>query len=83
MFDTLYNGIVNVINSVVDNISTYLPGDPFAPFIDDLSNIPWIGVLNYFVPIGAFLDILLAWVTALGVYYVYSIILRWVKVVGE
>lgn len=83
IFNYLYNGIVEFINSVIENISNILPVSPFAPYIRQLESVPWIGIVNYFVPIGAMLDILLAWVTALGVFYVYSIILRWIKVVGE
>lgn len=83
VFDYIYNGIVTFLNGVINNLSDYLPTSPFRPFIEQLSSIPWIGILNYFVPVGVFLDILLAWATALGIFYVYSIILRWAKVVGE
>lgn len=83
IFDYLYNGIVNMINGVVENLSNILPVSPFRPYIEQLSQVPWIGILNYFVPVGVFLDILFAWASALGIFYVYSIILRWVKVVGE
>lgn len=82
-FDSLYNAIIRIINYVVDNLSLFLPVSPFRPFINQLESIPWIGIVNYFVPIGTMLDIMFAWVSALGLYYVYALILRWVKVVGE
>lgn len=83
IFEYLYSGIVNLINDVVQHLSDFLPLSPFRPYIEQLSNVPWIGILNYFVPVGIFLDILLAWASALGLFYVYSIILRWVKVIGD
>ena len=82
-FDSLYNALIRVVNYVVDNLSLILPMSPFRPYINQLQDLPWIGVVNYFVPIGTMLDIMFAWVTAMGLYYVYALILRWVKIVGE
>lgn len=60
-----------------------LPTSPFRPFLDRFSDIPYLGYLNWFVPIKEMLVVMLAWVTAVGLFYLYSIVLRWVKVIGD
>jgi len=41
-----------------------------------------LGYINYFVPISEIIATTLAWVTAIGVYYGVSIILRWAKAIS-
>lgn len=61
-FDSLYNALIRIVNYVVDNLSLFLPVSPFRQYINQLQEIPWIGIVNYFVPIGTMLDIMFAWV---------------------
>ena len=82
MLEFLQTFVQKFLSVVVD----LLPGSPFHYFIDsiDLSNfnkaISW---LNWFVPVGTLIAITEAWVTAIGLFYVYSIVLRWLKVIGD
>lgn len=60
-----------------------LPSSPFA-FLADLSNsaiYQWLGILNWFVPIAIFVAILESWCTAILIYYVIQIALRWAKAI--
>ena len=61
-------------------ILSVLPTSPFDKYLDSLGNL---GYLNWFIPVGSFIKILLTWVTAVGVFYIYSIIMRWVKMIGD
>jgi hypothetical protein len=54
-------------------IATAVNGASFAGFETIMSNI------NYFVPIGAFMTILTAYVAAVLVYYGVRYVLRWAK----
>lgn len=81
--ETFWNGFVDVINSGIDMTCKVLPVSPFRQYIDAIGNIKWLGIVNYFIPIATFIAIFSAWLTCLAVYYVYSIIMRWIKIVGE
>lgn len=37
--------------------------------------------MNWFVPVGTFVGILETWLAGVAIYYVYQIVLRWVKVI--
>lgn len=58
-----------------------LPTSPFAGFLNNFRNAfsPYLGWLNWCVPIKDFLTIFSVWLGAVALFYVYSIIMRWVK----
>ena len=58
-------------------ILSVLPTSPFDKYLDSLGSLDYLGYLNWFI------KILLTWVTAVGVFYIYSIIMRWVKMIGD
>lgn len=61
-----------------------LPHSPFDSIKDFLSPIePYLGYLNWFVPVNWILGVLTVWLTAVATFYLYSIIMRWVKMIGD
>lgn len=64
-------------------ILSALPTSPFDKYLDQLAGLDYLGYLNWFIPVGAFVGILVTWTTAVGVFYIYSIIMRWVKMIGD
>lgn len=70
-------------NSLVVGITKVLPTSPFADFIESFASLPFLGYLNWFFPVGPCLVILAAWLVAYGLYLLYSILMRWLKVIGE
>lgn len=60
-----------------------LPHSPFTGFIDKLSDVPYLGYLNWFIPVKAILTIFTAYLSAVALFYVYSVIARWVKLLGD
>lgn len=73
--------IFKAFNSMMSIILDLLPDSPFRGFIDNVVNIPYIGCLNYFVPISDFIAILSAWCAAITAYYVVSAILRTINAI--
>lgn len=71
------------LQAVIAKILFFLPDSPFASFIDSLEKADWLHQLNWFVPVGTFFAIGLAWINAITVFYVYQVILRWAKVVAD
>lgn len=70
------------LDSIVAVVLALLPNDPFKSFIDNMQIAPYLGYINWIIPVGSILTIATAWVTAIGVFYVYQLILRWAKVVS-
>lgn len=60
-----------------------LPVSPFRQFLDSFAEIPYLGYLNWFVPVKGILVVMGSWLVAVGLYYLYSIIMRWLKVIGD
>ena len=75
------NDILSWITVKAQFLVTFLPRSPFRSIIDHMGNIPYIDSISWFVPIDEIVLLLMYWTTAIGIYYVYSIVLRWVKAI--
>lgn len=68
-------------------IGKLLPISPFQRFFanwDGFSVIQdYLQYVNWFVPVSTMLNMLLIWLSAIGVFYAVMAILRWVKIVGD
>lgn len=60
-----------------------LPLSPFQQYIDQFRSLPYLGWLNWFFPVGACLTVMAAWLVAVGLFYLYSILMRWLKIIGD
>lgn len=82
MFDSISEALVALLVEVLE----IFPESPFV-FIDSietssLANFSVImSYINWFIPVGAFVKIFGVWLTAVGVYYIYQIVLRWAKMI--
>jgi hypothetical protein len=74
----LVNGLIGVMSAIADGIIWLLPSSPFTAlelaFDNDL-----LGHINYFLPVSEALNLLVAWGISIASFYLYKIILRWVK----
>ena len=75
--------IGQAFSGLVDDIIQLLPTSPFQQFIDDFASIPFLGYLNWFFPVRGCLIVLAAWLGAIALFYLYSIVMRWVKMIGD
>lgn len=75
------SGLLNGLRAVLVSVLQLLPGSPFRGVIDSIAEIPYLGYLNYFIPVSDFLALLAVWGAAVGVFYVSSVILRFVKAI--
>lgn len=79
MFDALSDTLVSFAVSVIE----LFPASPFG-VLDELSGsvaYEWLQFVNWFVPIGTFVGIFEAWLSGVAIYYIYQIVLRWIKVI--
>lgn len=58
------------------------PVSPFLSVIQELSALPYLGYINWFVPVGTFVKIGSMWTAAIMAYYAWSVIARWVKLLS-
>lgn len=72
---------MELVTKFLDAVLQVLPTSPFTSFIQELEKLPYLGYLNYFVPIGTFLKIGSAWLVSIGLFYMYSIVLRWIRAI--
>lgn len=75
--------IDNLFNKFGGWLESVLPTSPFHQFITQIEDTQALHVLNWFIPVGQILNVLSAWLIAIGLFYLYSIILRWIKAIGD
>lgn len=63
-------------------VLSLFPLSPFLPVIQELSSLPYLGYINWLVPIGDFIKIGTLWIAAIGAYYAWSVIARWIKLLS-
>ena len=80
----IINACISAIGGFLNSILGLMPRTPFSQetingIIAPLS--PYLGSLNWLIPIPTLVGILLAWCTAIGTYYIVSLGLRWIKAI--
>lgn len=80
---SLFNGIMDVLNTALNFVFSFLPVSPFISILGDITEIPFVGYLCYFFPIGKMLSATLIWLSAIAVFYLYQIVLRWIKAIDD
>ena len=70
-----------MLDKLLSVILHLLPLSPFADAIDSLKQLPYLAYLNYFVPINTFIKIGEAWLAAIALFYLYSVVARWIKLI--
>lgn len=70
-----------ILDKLLSVILSLLPLSPFTDAIDSLTELPYLAYLNYFVPINTFIKIGEAWLAAIALFYLYSVIARWIKLI--
>lgn len=72
---TILNGLAALLSTIVHA----LPSSPFQGLTAMAIDSKWFGYLAYIVPIGAIVSTLEAWLICIATYYLYMVIMRWVK----
>ena len=75
--------MMDFISQVGQWLIGLLPTSPFSDFINNFQAPEYVGWVAWFFPVHECLIVLGAWLLAIGVFYAYSIIMRWLKVIGD
>lgn len=74
MLDTITGWLTSALKWVL----SVLPDSPFKDL--DMSPIQSIlPYINWVIPVNFIMNVTEAWLAAVAVYYIYSVIMRWVK----
>lgn len=75
-FDSLGSNVLNALSWVVH----LLPDSPFRAIANsDVQS--FIGTLNWFLPMSQIVAEMELWITAVAIFYVYQVILRWIRAI--
>jgi len=74
------NSLIGGLGVVLSAICLLLPNSPFT-LLDSTPIAEYLTGINYFVPVKEILDIGTAYLTAISLYYIYQIVLRWIKAI--
>ena len=77
----MWNKILCWLYEIIEKVLGLLPLSPFTEYIEKLKDMPFLGYLNWFIPIKELLIIGASWLGVIGLFYLYSIVLRWVKAI--
>lgn len=79
--DNILSTLKSIFDSLLGAILELLPTSPFTEHINNLGRLPYLGYINWFIPIGTFLKIGTGWLVAVGLFYLASVVLRWIKAI--
>lgn len=71
----------DIFNKFWQAIINFLPSSPFKQFISMFDNIPFLAELNWFLPVSEMIVVLEVWLSVVVIYYMYSAIMRWIKLI--
>lgn len=79
----LIDWMYKLVRDFGHKILSLLPHSPFRSFIDNFQSPQYLGWLNWFFPVKQIIVILGLWLSAIALFYLYSVIMRWVKLIGD
>ena len=47
----MFDALNEIFNSFAQSLSSVLPRSPFSQFLDQFENLPFLGFINWFIPI--------------------------------
>ena len=77
----LLNWITDNFQKIVDGIIKALPKSPIVFLSTNPSISKVLSCVNWFIPIYLWISVLETWLIAIATYYIYQVILRWVKAI--
>ncbi len=76
-FEWIKEGFQGFVDTLID----FLPTSPII-FLQASPEVEkYLGMLNWFIPIYTMIALAETWLTAIGLYYIVQVILRWAKIV--
>lgn len=81
MWIAVFNGIKDFLINTVNVFLAFLPDCPFEGYIAATVDNDILQYVNWFIPVQDFIVIGETWLISIGVFYLYQVIYRWLKIV--
>lgn len=81
----MFDGLTDTLVSLALTVINVLPASPFRPVIDSFNDSQihiFLSYVNYLLPVAEMISILSIWIVGVAAYYIYQLILRWIKVIN-
>lgn len=79
-FNQIWEWLSNLLTDTISWLVDLLPDSPFKAIEMSVFD-SYLCYINYFVPIDFMISTFLLWLTAISTYYIYSVVLRWIKAI--
>jgi len=77
----ILNTVIWLFSKVLSVIFSILPNSPFSSIPDNSSISEFMPYLAWILPIKSIVGILVTWLSAMSIYYIYSVVMRWIKLI--
>ena len=75
----VFQGVIDVLGSLLNLILLVFPKSPFVVLSEYTLKSELLQYLNYLLPIAEMVVITEAWLAAITIFYIWSVIAKWVK----
>lgn len=83
IFNQIFNWLINGLADGIDWIDLLLPHSPIQSWANSVPQNVVLGYITWFIPYPTMFLHLSILLTAIGLYYVYRVVGRWIKVVRQ
>ncbi len=77
---SIINRVIEAVGSAISAIFIFLPNSPFL-WVEEIDS-EVLEAINWVIPVSAMISHIQLYVTAVAIYYVLRIALRWLKAAG-
>lgn len=77
----MFENLKNMLQQALQWVVSLMPDSPFK-LLDNSPVAQYLPYLNWFIPFEFIIATLETWLVAIGVYYAWSVLLRWVKAIN-
>jgi hypothetical protein len=77
---SIINRVIEAVGSAISAIFIFLPDSPFL-WVEEIDS-EVLEAINWVIPVSAMISHIQLYVTAVAIYYVLRIALRWLKAAG-
>ena len=78
---SLWSQLGDLMNTALTYVLMCLPDSPFVMLAKDTTIYKYLQYINYFIPISFMIATLQSWVVAVGIFYLWQVLLRWIKAI--
>lgn len=81
MYQSFFTWLSDTVNSILTTVLNVLPDSPFVILSANETITRYLSYINWIIPLDFMVATTEAWLTAVLIYYVWSLVLRWAKAI--